>query len=94
MARSGARSSGRKIGAQAKLDEMMCGLDGTAGKGRLGANAILGVSMAAARAAAAESGVPLYRHLGGDGPWTLPVPMMNIINGGRTRTTMWTFRSS
>lgn len=73
---------GQEIGAQAKLDELMCRLDGTAGKGRLGANAILGVSLAAARAAAAERGVPLYRHLGGDGPLTLPVPMMNIINGG------------
>ncbi len=73
---------GQEVGAQDQLDELMCRLDGTAGKGRLGANAILGVSMAAARAAAAESGVPLYRHLGGDGPWTLPVPMMNIINGG------------
>ena len=59
---------GQEIGAQAKLDEIMCGLDGTAGKGRLGANAILGVSMAAARAAAAESGVPLIAIWAATGP--------------------------
>ena len=56
--------------------------DGTPNKGRLGANAILGVSLAAAKAAAAEAGVPLYRWLGGDDARTLPVPMMNVINGG------------
>jgi enolase 1/2/3 len=67
---------------QASLDRVLIDLDGTPNKGRLGANAILGVSLAAAKAAAAEAGVPLYRHLGGDGAATLPVPMMNVINGG------------
>ena len=57
-------------------------LDGTPNKGRLGANAILGVSLAAAKAAAADAGVPLFRYLGGDGARTLPVPMLNVINGG------------
>ena len=60
----------------------MIELDGTANKGRLGANAILAVSMAAARASAASQQTPLYRYLGGAGACTLPVPMMNIINGG------------
>jgi enolase len=64
------------------LDQKMIELDGTENKGRLGANAILAVSMAAARAAAAESGLPLYRYLGGAVANTLPVPMMNILNGG------------
>ncbi len=73
---------GREAGAQAAVDRVLCDLDGTPTKARLGANAILGVSLATARAAAAEAGLPLYRHLGGDGPLTLPVPMMNIINGG------------
>ena len=67
---------------QRDLDATMCELDGTAAKGRLGANAILAVSMAAARAAASETGLPLYRYLGGDDARTLPVPMMNIVNGG------------
>ena len=67
---------------QAKLDQVLIELDGTANKGRLGANAILGVSLAAAKAAAAESGVSLFRHLGGEDATTLPVPMMNVINGG------------
>jgi enolase len=67
---------------QEALDRRLIDLDGTANKGRLGANAVLGVSLAAAKAAAAEAGVPLYRHLGGDGASTLPVPMMNVINGG------------
>jgi enolase len=67
---------------QAALDATLVELDGTPNKGRLGANAILGVSLASARAAAAEAGVPLYRHLGGDGACTLPVPMLNVINGG------------
>ena len=58
-------------------------LDGTPNKGKLGANAILGVSLAAAHAAAASSGVPLYRYLGGVGARTLPVPMFNILNGGK-----------
>ena len=60
----------------------MIELDGTPNKGRLGANAILGVSLAVAKAAAADAGVPLYRWLGGDEARTLPVPMMNVINGG------------
>jgi enolase len=67
---------------QRTLDKKMIELDGTENKGRLGANAILAVSMAAARAAAAEFGLPLYRYLGGAGANTLPVPMMNILNGG------------
>ena len=64
------------------IDRTMIELDGTETKSRLGANAILAVSMAVARAAAEESGLPLYRYLGGAGPMQLPVPMMNIINGG------------
>ncbi len=67
---------------QETLDRRLIELDGTPNKGRLGANAILGVSLATAKAAAAEHGVPLYRHLGGDAATTLPVPMMNVINGG------------
>jgi enolase len=67
---------------QAALDRKMIELDGTENKGRLGANAILAVSMAAARAAATEFGLPLYRYLGGAGANTLPTPMMNILNGG------------
>jgi enolase len=67
---------------QRALDERLIELDGTPNKARLGANAILGVSMAAAQAAAADAGVPLYRLLGGEGAVTLPVPMMNVINGG------------
>ena len=60
----------------------MIALDGTENKGKLGANAILGVSIAAARAAADELGVPLYNYLGGFNAKVLPTPMMNIINGG------------
>jgi len=67
---------------QRGLDQKMIELDGTETKGRLGANAILAVSMAAARAAAADYGLPLYRYLGGAGANTLPTPMMNILNGG------------
>jgi enolase len=67
---------------QQTLDERLRGLDGTPNKGRLGANAILGVSLAAAKAAAAEAGVPLFRYLGGADARTLPVPLMNVINGG------------
>ena len=67
---------------QAALDAKMIALDGTPSKSRLGANAILGVSMAAARAAAQEAGVPLYQFLNTSGEFILPVPMMNIINGG------------
>jgi len=67
---------------QAAVDRAMIALDGTPNKGRLGANAVLGVSLAVARAAAAECGLPLYRYLGGANARVLPVPMMNIINGG------------
>jgi enolase len=67
---------------QRALDERLIELDGTPNKGRLGANAILGVSLATAKAAAAEAGVSLYRHLGGEEAQTLPVPMLNVINGG------------
>jgi enolase len=69
-------------GDQRTLDERLIELDGTPNKGRLGANAILGVSLAAAKAAAAAAGVSLYRHLGGEEARTLPVPMLNVINGG------------
>src|SRR5689334_81795 len=68
--------------AQAKIDETMIALDGTPNKGRLGANAILGVSLAAAKAAAESRSLPLYRYVGGTSARLLPVPMMNIINGG------------
>ncbi|MGQ5522505.1 phosphopyruvate hydratase [Chitinimonas sp. PSY-7] len=67
---------------QAFIDRTMLELDGTDDKGRLGANAILAVSMAVAKAAAEEAGLPLYRYIGGSGPMALPVPMMNVINGG------------
>jgi enolase len=67
---------------QEALDRAMVELDGTPNKGRLGANAILGVSLAAAKAAAAEAGLPLWRYLGGDAAHVLPVPMMNVLNGG------------
>ena len=67
---------------QALIDQTMIALDGTDNKGRLGANAILGVSMAVAKAAAISVGLPLYRYIGGVSARTLPVPMMNIVNGG------------
>jgi enolase len=68
--------------AQARIDETLIALDGTPNKGRLGANAILGVSLAVAKAAAAANGLPLYRYVGGVAARVLPVPMMNIVNGG------------
>src|SRR3954466_15902161 len=68
---------------QTRIDSIMCDLDGTPTKSRLGANAILGVSLALAKAAAQASGLPLYRYLGGPAARTLPVPMMNILNGGK-----------
>lgn len=68
---------------QVGIDMLMVEVDGTANKGRLGANAILGVSLAVARAAAEEVGLPLYRYLGGPNARTLPVPMMNVLNGGQ-----------
>jgi enolase len=69
--------------AQAELDELLVELDGTPNKGRLGANAILGVSLAVAKASAIALGLPLYRYIGGVTARTLPVPMMNILNGGK-----------
>ncbi len=74
--------AGRDAADQRALDEALIALDGTANKARLGANAILGVSLAAAQAQAAQEGVPLWRHLGGEGAHVLPVPMMNVLNGG------------
>lgn len=73
---------GMEVSDQAGIDNTMIALDGTETKARLGANAMLAVSMAAAHAAAKEAGVPLYRHLNKTGKFILPVPMMNIINGG------------
>jgi enolase len=73
---------GRDATDQAGLDKALVELDGTPNKSRLGANAILGVSLAAAHAAAAEEGQPLWRYLGGDAAHVLPVPMMNVVNGG------------
>jgi len=73
---------GQSVFDQAALDNYMRVLDGTSNKAKLGANAILGVSLAIARAAAAECNMPLYRYVGGVGAFTLPVPMMNILNGG------------
>jgi len=74
--------SGLDANEQTRIDRTMCELDGTPNKSRLGANAILGVSLALAKAAAASIGQPLYRYLGGPKAQVLPVPMMNIINGG------------
>jgi enolase len=74
--------SGLDAEEQAKIDETMIKLDGTPNKGRLGANAILGVSLAVAKAAAATKDLPLYRYVGGTSARILPVPMMNIVNGG------------
>lgn len=68
---------------QKEIDGFLCDLDGTEGKSNLGANAILGVSMAVCKAAAAQAGLPLYRYIGGDQANILPVPMMNILNGGQ-----------
>src|ERR1700754_4846148 len=74
--------TGHDASDQAGLDGALIDLDGTPNKSRLGANAILGVSLAAAHAAAAEEGLPLWRYLGGEGAHVLPVPMMNVLNGG------------
>src|SRR5687767_2360740 len=76
----------QEVSDQAGLDRLMIALDGTANKSELGANATLGVSLAAARAAAVESGLPLYRYLGGAHATLLPVPLMNILNGDRKST--------
>ncbi|HEX3510168.1 MAG TPA: phosphopyruvate hydratase [Solirubrobacteraceae bacterium] len=74
--------TGRDGVDQAALDRALIELDGTENKSRLGANAVLGVSLACAQAQAAEAGAPLWRHLGGEGTGVLPVPMMNVLNGG------------
>ncbi|HAQ50043.1 MAG TPA: phosphopyruvate hydratase [Gammaproteobacteria bacterium] len=74
--------TGMEVSAQADIDHRLIALDGTKTKSRLGANAMLAVSMAAAHAAANEQGLPLFRYLGGEKAVTMPVPMMNIINGG------------
>lgn len=74
---------GYSVFDQVEIDELMLEIDGTPNKGKLGANAILGVSMAVAKAAAEELGVPLYKYLGGFAARELPVPMMNILNGGK-----------
>jgi len=74
---------GLDLSRQAEIDQLMIDLDGTSEKGKLGANAMLGVSMAVARAAAAAAGLPLYAYLGGPGAVRLPAPMMNILNGGK-----------
>lgn len=74
---------GKDLGSQRELDYLMIGLDGTPGKSKLGANAILAVSMAYARACAASSRIPLYEYLGGCNAYVMPVPCMNVINGGR-----------
>src|ERR1700757_2155932 len=73
---------GQDASSQAALDRMLITLDGTPNKSRLGANAILAVSLAAAHAAAAEERLPLWRYLGGETAHILPVPMMNVLNGG------------
>ncbi|MCB1885596.1 MAG: phosphopyruvate hydratase, partial [Geminicoccaceae bacterium] len=73
---------GRDAADQPSIDGAMLALDGTETKSRLGANAILGVSLAVAKGAAEATGLPLFRYLGGVGARTLPVPMMNVINGG------------
>jgi len=73
---------GYDVADQAGIDSLLIGLDGTENKGKLGANAMLAVSMAVAKAAAEESGLPLFRYIGGTNAKTLPVPMMNILNGG------------
>ena len=74
--------SGMEAEEQVHIDRTLVELDATANKGRLGANALLGVSLAVAKAAAEDAGLPLYRYVGGSYARTLPLPMMNIINGG------------
>lgn len=78
----GPRICGCDSSGQADIDNLLIELDGTENKRRLGANAILGVSLAVARASSVEAGIPLYRYIGGTNARTLPVPMMNILNGG------------
>lgn len=79
---------------QAFLDKTLIELDGTDNKSRLGANAMLAVSMAVAKAAAEEAGLPLYRYFGGSGAMQMPVPMMNIVNGGAHANNSLTSRNS
>jgi len=83
---------GRDPDSQIEIDRALIELDGTPNKGKLGANAILGVSMAVARAAATERGMPLFRYLGGPLARTLPVPMMNVVNGGAHATNTLDFQ--
>jgi enolase len=73
---------GWDVADQTGIDAMMIALDGTLNKGKLGANALLAVSMAVAKAAALEANLPLYRYIGGTNAKVLPIPMMNILNGG------------
>lgn len=77
---------GHDVTEQRLIDQTMIDLDGTPNKGKFGANAILGVSLAAARAAADEVGLPLYQYLGGPNAHVLPTPMMNVLNGGAHST--------
>jgi len=86
--------SGFDAGDQLAIDRTLVGLDGTPNKARLGANAVLGVSLACARASADELDLPLYRYVGGVFARTLPVPQMNIVNGGVHATTRSTSRNS
>jgi enolase len=81
-----AHLAGKDAADQAKVDDLLLALDGTPNKARLGANAILGVSLAVARAAASAAGIPLYRYLGGAEAHVLPVPLMNVLNGGKHAT--------
>ncbi|TVQ59932.1 MAG: phosphopyruvate hydratase [Phycisphaerales bacterium] len=83
LERIGPEILGRDARDQPLIDSLMIGLDGTENKSKLGANAMLGVSLACAKAAAEGSGLPLYRYLGGAGARTLPVPMFNVLNGGK-----------
>jgi enolase len=83
LAEIGAALAGRDPAGQREIDEVLIGLDGTASKARLGANAIVGTSMAVARAAASAAGQPLYAYLAEGAEYRLPVPMMNVVNGGR-----------
>jgi enolase len=87
-------AAGKNALDQVALDERLIELDGPPNKSRLGANAILGASLACAKAAALSLGLPLYQYLGGAGASMLPVPMMNVLNGGAHAQTVWTYRNS
>ena len=78
--------AGKDVSDQAGLDRLLCELDGTPNKKKLGANAMIATSLAVAKAAAAASGLPLYRWLGGSRARTLPVPLLNVLNGGAHAT--------